>query len=69
MSALQFDFVSDGQSFRLSQVFTQLQKMKDMYLARMRPRIVTTYRSDANQAADLSIGPTAIDYMGSGDGR
>jgi hypothetical protein len=69
LSAMQFDFVSDGQSFHLSQIFNQLQKMKDLYLARMRPRIVTTYRSDTNQAADLSTGPTAIDYMGSGDGR
>jgi hypothetical protein len=69
LSTLQFDFTSDGQSFHLSQISAQLQKMKDLYLARMRPRIVTTYRSDANQAADLSIGPNGLDYMGSGDGR
>lgn len=68
-AAIAFDFTSDGQSFRLSQQFTQLQKMRDMYQSRMRPRIVTTYRSDMSQAADLSIDPSALDYMGSGDGR
>lgn len=69
IAALQFNFNSDGQSFQLSQVFAQLQKMKDSFLARMRPRVVTTFRGDANQAADLDLGPIGIDYMGSGDGR
>lgn len=72
MAAMQFNFNSDGQSFQLSQIFAQLQKMKDMFKANMRLGSVSMYRSDTQQdsgMSDLNLGPTGIDYMGSGDGR
>lgn len=69
---LNYDFMSDGQSFKRSQAATALQALAKTYRLKQRPSTISTHRSDMNgagQDAGLSLGPVEIDYLGSGDGR
>ena len=69
--ALSYDFSSDGQSFKRSQVLPALQKLAHTYRMQQRPGTISMMRSDlaGSGQADLSLKPTALDYMASGDGR
>jgi hypothetical protein len=68
--ALSYDFSSDGQSFRRSQVLPALQSLAHTYRLKQRAGVLTLSRSDVNgEGTKPHLGPTAIDYMGSGDGR
>ncbi len=63
-----FDFTSDAQSFRVSQVPTQLQALAKTYRAKQRLSALSVVRSDlgGEQSAVIGLGPTIIDYMTSG---
>jgi hypothetical protein len=47
LTSTQFDFTSDGQSFRLSQIITGKQALARQYRSRAHPRTVKVVRSDA----------------------
>ena len=66
--ALDFDFTSDSQSFRRSQRGTALLSSAKTYRAKQRPRMSSVVRSDLSggRVNDLSLAPTALDYMASG---
>lgn len=68
---LNYDFSSDGQSFRRSQVLPNIQKVIHSYRMQQRAGTISMTRSDLRSTgqSDLSLKPTAIDYMSSGDGR
>jgi hypothetical protein len=63
-----FDFASDGQSFRISQVPVQLQKLALTYRAKQRATSLGVTRSDLQSpgVARGGLGPQEIDYMASG---
>ena len=64
-----FDFTSDSQSFKLSQVTTQMEKRICNLRMKQRPGVITMRRSDLGGQADAArvlTGPTALDYMASG---
>jgi hypothetical protein len=69
--ALSFDFTSDGQSFRRSQAGPLLQTLAKTYRMKQRAISLKAIRSDiaGNDTGPLTLQPTEIDYMGSGDGR
>lgn len=68
--ALSYDFTSDGQSFRRSQVLPALTSLAHTYRLKQRAGVLTLSRSDfAGAASSAGLGPQAIDRMGSGDGR
>jgi hypothetical protein len=70
--ALSYDFSSDGQSFRRSQAAQSLRDQAKAYRMQQRPRSISLVRSDLasdGRGNGLSLDPTAIDYMASGDGR
>lgn len=67
---LSFDFTSDGQSFRRSQMHSQMLDMALHYRMKQRARTVNMFRNDINvtQTQDiLSPGPHDLDYFSSGD--
>ena len=67
---LSFDFTSDGQSFRRSQMHGQLLDMALHYRMKQRARVVSMVRDDMNTRKDdnlLSLQAREIDYMASGD--
>ena len=67
--SLNFDFTTDGQSFRRSQAHQQLLDTALHYRMRQRSRSVAMTRSDLNgpqQQNMLSLEPGAIDYMAQG---
>jgi hypothetical protein len=68
---LAVDFTSDGQSFKRSGLAPQLQSLARSYRMKQRAINLKAIRSDlAGSASDLlTLQPTEIDYMGSGDGR
>lgn len=66
---LKYDFSSDSQSFRASQVVAELQKLADTY--RMKQRIGTigflqSHIAEGVTPNNLSLAPTPLDYMASG---
>lgn len=64
-----FDFTSDAQSFRVSQVPVQLQKLALTYRAKQRVGHLEVRRSDLGGRADVAhgaLGPRPIDYFASG---
>ncbi len=65
---LNYDFSSDGQSFKRSQVLPNIQKVIHSYRMQQRPGTISMTRSDlaGSGQADLSLKPTALDYMASG---
>lgn len=65
---LRFDFTSDAQSFRVSQVSTQLQKLAQTYRAKQRVGHLEVRRSDlgGEPSVVLGLGPTVIDFMAQG---
>lgn len=67
---LEFDFSSDGQSFRRSQAADALQKLAKTYRAKQRVGVITMSRSDviAGGRSGPHLGPTEIDYMSRGQG-
>ena len=69
---LRFDFTTDGQSFRASQMHDKILDMALHYRMKQRARSISMNRSDLNVAqADnlLSLEPHSIDFIASGDGR
>jgi len=64
-----FDFTSDAQSFHVSQVPVQLQKLAQTYRAKQRVSHVQVRRTDlgGEPSVVLGLGPTVIDFMASGD--
>jgi len=65
--SLNFSFSSDGQSFQRAQVAPALLNLAKSYRMKQRPKTMGLYRSDlAGDREDLGLGPTAIDYIGSG---
>ena len=65
---LAYSFTSDGQSFQRAQASQQLLKQADSYRRKQRAMSIGFSRGDLNTGAGNapSLGPTAIDYMGSG---
>lgn len=65
----QFDFSSDGQSFRVSQAPAQLLKLASTYRQQQRARVSAARRTDlaAGQSTAGNGGPIALDYFSSGD--
>jgi hypothetical protein len=65
-----FDFASDGQSFKLSQVPAQMQALACTYRKKQRVTSMGFTRSDLQSggAVHRGLGATAIDYMASGNG-
>jgi hypothetical protein len=66
---LNFDFTSDSQSFRRSQAADALQKLARTYRMKQRAHMITAVRTDTSNKGSMMIpglGPTEIDYMGSG---
>lgn len=67
--ALDYDVTVGGQTFRRSQSSEMLEKLVKSYRMKQRPRSITMKRSDLNGSqSELSLGPTALDYMASGNG-
>ena len=66
--ALDFDFTSDGQSFRRSQKADALQKLACTYRHKQRPSSISMIRTDLNggEQSVLSLGATPLDYMARG---
>ena len=66
--ALSYDFSADGQSFHRSQASGSLQKLAQSYRHKQRPTTSSLTRTDLGTGAGDAphLGPTAIDYMGSG---
>jgi len=62
---LNYDFTSDGQSFRRSQAPTMLQALACTYRKKQRATSMSFTRSDLQSAgmANVGLGPTEIDYM------
>ncbi len=65
---LNYDFSSDGQSFRRSQAATALQTLAATYRGKQRATSIGFTRADLQSAGMASVGleATEIDYMGSG---
>jgi len=65
---LAYAFTSDGQSFQRQQAADALQKLARTYRGKQRATTSTLTRGDLNAGAGNlpNLGPTAIDYMGSG---
>ena len=65
---LNYDFTSDGQNFKRSQAATMLQNLAKTYRSKQRATSLSTTRSDLQGAgmAKVGLGPTEVDYMGSG---
>src|SRR5260221_614858 len=65
---LSYDFSSDGQSFKRSQAAIGLQGLAKTYRMKQRAGTISMTRSDlrATGQSDLSLGPTALDYMSDG---
>ena len=66
---LNYDFSSDGQSFKRSQAADALQKLAVTYRRKQRAGSITVGRSDLTGASPLSnvgLGPTELDYIASG---
>jgi hypothetical protein len=65
---LNYDFSSDGQSFKSSQAVTMIQNLAKSYRSNQRPKSMGTTRGDLQGAgtASVGLGATEIDYMGSG---
>jgi hypothetical protein len=63
-----FDFASDGQSFKISQVPAQLQKLALTYRMKQRASSLSVTRSDLQSpgVARGGLGAQEIDYMASG---
>jgi len=64
-----FDFASDGQSFKVSQVPAQLQKLAQMYRDKQRVTHLSLRRSDLGGRelqAQTAMGPLEIDYQAQG---
>ncbi len=64
-----FDFTSDAQSFKVSQVPVQLQKLAQTYRAYQRVGHLEVKRSDLDgkdRRVATGLGPLEIDYMASG---
>ena len=64
-----FDFTSDSQSFRVSQVPVQMQALAKTYRMKQRPGAISTVRGDLNKAgqdAGIGLGPHEIDYIAKG---
>lgn len=68
---LNFDFSSDGQSFRRSQAAPALMALAKSYRMQQRAFSINIQRSDLGGKANQTnlLGPSPIDYMASGDGR
>lgn len=67
--ATQFDFSSDGQSFRASQAHGQLLDLALHYRQKQRARMIVARRDDlaAGQSTAGNGGPVALDFFSSGD--
>lgn len=69
--ATQFDFSSDGQSFRVSQAHGQLLDLALHYRQKQRARMIAARRDDlASSAGNEQAGnggPVALDFFSSGD--
>lgn len=66
---LDFDFTSDGQSFRKSQRIDMIQKAILSFRRQQRPftsQMVRTDMRPTNASSSNPLGPRAIDYMASG---
>jgi hypothetical protein len=68
---LSYDVLVGGQQFKRSQATTALLALAKSYRQKQRPRSISMVRSDLNSTGqtDLSLGPTALDYMASGNGN
>lgn len=70
---LRYDATMDGQSVRRSQVIDNIQKIVKSYRMKQRAGTISVMRTDTQRPggtlAGIGLGPTSIDYMGSGDGR
>jgi len=67
--ALSYDVVVGGQSFKRSQAADLLMKLAAKHRMKQRPKSIIMVRSDINNSAQqsgISMGPTALDYMSSG---
>lgn len=66
---LRYSMTVDGQNLQRGQVVGALLNLAKQYRAKQRPRNISLNRSDiaSNGVNDLSLAPTAIDYMSSGD--
>lgn len=63
---LNYDFSSDGQSFRRSQAATALQSLAKTYRMKQLPRTISMTRSDlvsATESSGTGLEPRPIDYM------
>ena len=66
---LRFDFTTDGQSFRVSQMADALQKLAETYRKKQRARSISMTRNDinvTNTSEKMSPGPHDLDYFSSG---
>lgn len=64
-----YDVIVGGQTFRRSQSSDALLKLARHYRAKQRIRSVRTIRTDlVGNASTPHLGPTALDYMASGNG-
>jgi hypothetical protein len=65
---LAYSFTSDGQSFQRAQAATALQTLASTYRKKQRAMSIGFSRGDLNAGAGNlpNLGPTALDYMGSG---
>jgi hypothetical protein len=67
---LSYNISVDGQNLQRGQAATALQGLARTYRMQQRAHIIGTIRTDlSGKKEGLSLGPTEIDYMGSGDGR
>lgn len=72
IAMLNYGFSADGQSVQRQQVLTMMLDLAHNYRLKQKPMPIASIRSDIGspQGMDsLSLGPTEIDYIGSGDGR
>jgi hypothetical protein len=65
--ALAYSFSSDGQSFQRHQASLALLALAKQYRMKQRPRMSSVVRTDLSGGVnELSLQPTALDYMSSG---
>ncbi|HLZ64390.1 MAG TPA: hypothetical protein VKR06_46260 [Ktedonosporobacter sp.] len=67
---LSYSVTVDGQSLQRAQAATALQTLAKSYRMKQRAGVIAATRSDINVGQNaVSLAPTEIDFMGSGDGR
>lgn len=73
MWTLRYDIAVDGQSLHRSQAAAMLTKLAATYRRQQRPHTMTLFRSDTRTSSGVQVlggvglGPTTLDFMGSGN--